>query len=314
MISAVITYEDNKVSIHSSRTRHVGKKFKSGYYKAWYDGDERLNIVQTKIPEDHSLVETKENKLIKETVRKFFKSNIKQSISDLGFTHKLGILLYGVQGTGKTSILNKISQILVKESDAIVLVCNTMADLEGGIDLAYMIREIQDNPIIIISDEFERFALEMESLAKNFLDGLNSIDNSLFLAATNYLDQIPDTLKDRPSRFKVVQEIKGFTDKQHMRDVLKDLSKKTNPNLFTDEEIEKKIKDIDSITLDELKHIALDKITNTSTLLDNKNHRVSGFGGKKSKSKTKSKFGLSRPKSDEKISPGDEDLDNHSNI
>jgi ATP-dependent 26S proteasome regulatory subunit len=263
MISAVIKFDDNRVSIHSSTTKAVGTTFDKGFYIANFDGHGNLVIYEEFLQELHNPYRTKENENIIETVNGFFSEGIEEKVKSLGFIHKLGILTHGKQGTGKTSLLHFVAKKLLEEQNAIVLFCNSSSFLSGGIALAKMIREIQSNPIVFIADEFERYAKDAESEMKNFLDGNTSINNMLFLAATNYIDKVPDTLKDRPSRFKIVQEIKGLTDKTIIKQIITDISNKIQPNLFTSYEIDEAIKDVDDITLDEIKHLCLNKITNS---------------------------------------------------
>lgn len=262
MISAVIKYEDNRVSIHSSATREVGIKFSKGFYVADTDQNNNLIISEDFLKELHVPYATTENSLVLNTIESFFSPEIEAQVNALGFTHKLGVLLFGKAGTGKTSLLNFISKRLIEEKDSIVLFCKNHSTLNAAIYLAKMIREIQPNPIVFIADEFERYARDAESEMKNFLDGNESVSNTLFLAATNYIDKVPDTLKNRPSRFKVVLEIKGITDKKLMKQVLTNISNKINPGLFTKKEIDLELKEVKDVTLDEIKHMCLNKLTN----------------------------------------------------
>lgn len=263
MISAVIKFEDNRISIHSSATKQVGTKFDKGFYIVSKDQAGNFVIVEDVLRELHNPYRTKENEVIVDTVEGFFRGGIKEKVKALGFVHKLGILVYGKQGTGKTSMLHFIAKKLEQEQNAIIFFCNSGGTLSAGIALSKMIREIQENPIIFIADEFERYAKEYESEMKNFLDGNESIDNMLFLAATNYIEKVPDTLKDRPSRFKVVQETKGITDKKLMARILEDISNRIQPFLFSPQEIDSIVAEMEDVTLDEIKHTCLDKLTNT---------------------------------------------------
>lgn len=263
MISAVIEYEDNTVSVYSSPSVYTGKKFRKGFYEASTDSNGNVHIKKEYPNEVFSPYLTKDISLILDTVKAFFKSKIQKSVNLLGYTHKLGILLYGRQGCGKTSLINYIAHSLKENNQAIVFFCNTGNHLSSAIDVAKMIREVQEDPIIFIADEFERYAKDTESEMKNFLDGKDSIDNMLFLGATNYLDRIPDTLKSRPSRFKIVREIKGFSDKKVIKAILNDISSKIKPSLFTSSEIDKIVKESEDVTIDEIKHFCLDKLTNT---------------------------------------------------
>jgi len=263
MISAVIEYEDGRVSTHTSKTKRVGTKFQKGFYEAAYDGNGTLQITTQPLEEMHEPYSSPENDMILKTVDNFFKKGIKDSVEQMGFIHKLGILMYGKQGTGKTAIMNSVSKKMIDSCDAIVIFCNSYQTLQGGISLAKKVRLIQDNPIFFIADEFDIYVRDLESDLKNLLDGKDSVSNSLFLAATNYFDRIPDTLKKRPSRFKLVVELFGIENKKTMFDVMSKISNKLKPSLFTNDEIVKLFSKVDSITIDEIKQLALDKLTNT---------------------------------------------------
>jgi len=263
MISAVIEFEDGRVSVHTSRTKNVNTKFNAGWYEAVFDGNGNLSIRTEHLHELHEPYESKENDLVIKTIDAFFKKGIKESVEKLGFIHKLGILLYGKQGTGKSSIMNSVSKRMIDTKDAIVIYCNNYSTFEGGVSLAKSIRLIQDNPIIFIADEFDIYVRDLEHQLKNLLDGKDSVPNSLFLAATNYIEKIPYTLKERPSRFKLVLETFGIEDKRIMSDIITKISDKLKPSLFTKDELNKLFENTDSITIDEIKQMALDKLTET---------------------------------------------------
>lgn len=263
MISAVVGFKDGKVSIHSSETKYVDRIFNAGFYSANIDNNGNMHIIERELAEIHVPFVTKDNSIIINTVAAFFNDGVREKVESLGFTHKIGALLHGKQGCGKTSLLNYIADEFMKSNKAIVFLCENQGTLTTAIQLAFSIREIQSNPIIFIADEFEKYCRSSESELKNFLDGNMSISNSLFLAATNYIEDIPDTLKDRPSRFKIVVEIVGITEKSLMKAVIKNISDKINPGLFNEQEIDEEISKLSSVTMDELKHICLNKVTNT---------------------------------------------------
>lgn len=263
MISSVITLKDDTVLVHKENVDSVGTTFKPGVYSCHTDSQGNIHIKRESFEEIHTPYLNDINKHIVETVELFFKDSIKETVNKLGFTHKLGILLHGKQGTAKTAFINFVSSKMIEEKDSIAFFCDSGNQFTTAIGLAKSIRAIQENPIIFICDEFERFAQEEESLVKNFLDGNMSINNSLFLATTNYIHKVPEAIKDRPSRIKIVEEFKGITDKKEMFEVISAISKKIDPNLFTESEINEEVNKIDSATLDELKHICLSKVTNS---------------------------------------------------
>lgn len=263
MIQSVTEYEDGKIATHTSKAIKTTNKFESGFYEASFNDNGSLSINKINLQEINEPYESKENLLITSTIDNFFREGIKDSVEKLGFIHKLGVLLYGKQGTGKTAIMNSTSKKMIDSKNAIVIFCNQYHTLEGGIALSKQIRLVQDNPILFIADEFDIYVRDSESNLKNLLDGKDSVSNSLFLASTNYIDRIPNSLKDRPSRFKLTLEITGISDKKIMKDILRKLSDKLSPKLFKETELDNIVKNISSITIDEIKQIALDKLTNT---------------------------------------------------
>lgn len=283
MISAVIELVDGTVLVHSQAVSSVGTIFKKGFYEAKTDGSGNIHIKIQPIGELHQPFESETNEEILNTVDEFFKPEIRETINKLGYIHKLGILLHGIAGTGKTSLLTYIANQLVEKYNAIVFFCNDGNTLGTAMGLASQAREIQDNPIIFIGDEFERFANSAESEMKNFLDGKDSVENTLFLASTNYIEKVPDTLKKRPSRFRLVVEIKGIESKEAMFKATKIISDKISPSLFTDEEIIALYEDKSSVTLDEIKHECLTKVTNTFVKIKPEKQQI-GFTTNKKKS------------------------------
>jgi len=262
MIGSVITLKNKDIVVNESEVDNVDVKFKPGIYQA-HTVESGIIIKKREINEVHLPFESTETIQVLNTIELFFKPEMCKKINDLGFIHKLGVLLYGIQGTGKTALINYISNTMVSSHNGIVMICSNGNELLTATSLARSIRFIQNEPIIFICDEFERFARDEEAAMKNILDGKDSINNSLFLATTNYIEQVPKTIKDRPSRISVLLEMKGITDKRIMKSVIKNISDKINPGLFSDKEIENEIKDLNSATVDELKHICLRKATDS---------------------------------------------------
>lgn len=260
-ISAVILYNDNKVSIYSEEVKHVGKSFKKGIYKCHRDTNGNIHINKIELIEVHNPYNSKDNKMILRTVNAFFKKGVRERVNAFGYIHKLGILLYGKQGCGKTSMMNYIVEKLIAEKQAIVFYCDTENELLTSIVIGKEIRKIQENPIIFVADEFDKYCYESESELKQFLDGKDSIDNSLFLGATNYLNTVPETLKNRPSRFKIVHEMKGIQNKEQVKNILRDISNRATPNLLSEEKIEEISNMLHEPTIDEIKQVCIDHIT-----------------------------------------------------
>src|SRR5581483_11494126 len=65
------------------------------------------------------------------------------------------------------------------------------------------LRQIQpDVPVIVIMEDVDAILEHYnESSVLNILDGADKIDNTVFIATTNYPEELSDRIVDRPSRF-----------------------------------------------------------------------------------------------------------------
>lgn len=199
---------------------------------------------------------------IEKIYNSFFNAEIKTKVNSLGYNHKLGLLLYGRHGTGKSSMLKKYFTDVVRNMDGIVFNITEYGFFSNTWNFIKDIRKIQNNPIVVFMDEFEELvdpvgAYADEGTVKKIMDGFNSIDNVLFLMATNYIDKVPKTIKNRPSRVKYCIEVKGIEDLDKITKFLSDSFDKIG--------MKDVMKDIDIVklknsTLDELKQVVLDRI------------------------------------------------------
>lgn len=205
---------------------------------------------------------------------KFMDKDIKEKVTAAGFLHKLGILMYGAEGTGKSTIIKYFFSEYIKTHSAIVFYFNTYINIAKTWDFIMAVRQTQDNPIFIIFEEFDSHLLEKgnESILKSFIDGNLSIDNCIFFATTNYIDEIPDAIKNRPSRFKYSFKIEGIQDKNDVISIVRKILSDT----FTSEEISEFSKSLTGSSIDTIKQFCLDKIMNIETISNTKNKI--GFG------------------------------------
>lgn len=144
--------------------------------------------------------------------------------------HKRGILLYGPPGTGKTSIINLITREAIKKG-AIVL------EFSGHTgDVIQKIREVQgETPILVTLEDVDDHAYD-KSLT-DFLDGNHSQDNVTFVGTTNYLAQLPDRIKNRPSRVDLAIKVglpSSQTAREYMEHLAKPTGKKVSKQMVTD--------------------------------------------------------------------------------
>ena len=138
-------------------------------------------------------------------------SNVVDVVS--GNLKKLGVLLYGNPGSGKTQFIKYLAS---KYSLPIYVVY--FSPDHNNYDVALMFSEIPSNCIVLIED-FDTMFNKRECLMKNenvkftfdaFINALDGVHNDykgvIFAMTANDIEKIDDSLKKRPSRFKYVRE------------------------------------------------------------------------------------------------------------
>jgi hypothetical protein len=147
------------------------------------------------------LPDTVSEAVVKE-IREFWKAETKKKFDQYNLIYKRGILLHGKQGTGKTCTIIRIIEDVI--ADGGIAIFNTAPQLlYHGVR---RLREIQPNMrIVAVFEEFDNYCNDSDY--KSLLDGELQIENIVYVATTNYIDEIPNTFKNRPSRFARVLEV-----------------------------------------------------------------------------------------------------------
>jgi len=129
--------------------------------------------------------------------------SIQHKFRELGFLHKRGIMMFGDPGSGKTSAIQRLVQLVIKRGDIAVYADNP-AVLSGCLQ---MLRTHEpDRSIVVILEDFDTLVGKSrdENEWLSVLDGETQVDNVVYLATTNYIQKIDKRFTDRPSRFDMV--------------------------------------------------------------------------------------------------------------
>lgn len=254
--------ENGEVDFSILETKYSTKKLDAGVYKLSTTIKNGSVLPILTLSKDRELFDEDlgfyyEDK-IKNIYSKFFMPDVKEKVNKLGYNHKVGILLHGKQGTGKTSMFKKYFNDAYRNHNALVFDIAITDHTSVWWNFLKDIRTIQDNPIIVFLDEFEEYFTfyKQETEIKRMLDGTDSIDNCLFFMTTNYIDMIPETIKDRPSRVKYKIEVTGIQDQKLITQFLNQSFTKINMKV----DFSKEVNRMKGWTIDELKQWVLDRV------------------------------------------------------
>jgi len=204
MITQYLQQEDG--AIRFSGPVNKLQKLPAGTYSASQDqfGNIYLNPFETHTDKLIALPGSPAEKINKE-VDYFLSEDVRKRFERYDLLYKRGLLMHGIPGTGKTSIVHLLMRQAVKK-DMVVLINPEPALVCYIVDY---VREIEktDRPVMVVWEEFERWVDKCEGDLLDLLDGVDQVDNAFFLATTNYLEQIPPRIRNRPSRFADVIEI-----------------------------------------------------------------------------------------------------------
>lgn len=146
-----------------------------------------------------------------------FVSNEKWYIEN-GISYQTGILLYGISGGGKTSLIKAIAskynyelyilsvKHLNKIEDAIINLPHNTILLIEDIDANSAIQERSIEGYKKENSTEEKFNITNLSDVLNTLDGIIANHGRILIATTNYMDKLDKALI-RPGRFDLIQEL-----------------------------------------------------------------------------------------------------------
>ncbi len=141
-----------------------------------------------------------------EQIKHFWSDEVKDAMEARGFMHKRGIMMFGEPGSGKTCTIQILVQMLI-QNGGIAIYAEDPAILSNCLQLLRRIES--ERPVIVILEDFDTLT-DRDRRENNWLavlDGEAQITNVVFLATTNYIDQIDKRFVDRPSRFDIIMPV-----------------------------------------------------------------------------------------------------------
>lgn len=180
-------------------------KLSAGTYNIAIDGHDGKPIFIKKDGKSDDLINFKDSladKVFKE-INSFWKKE--KAFKDMGFLHRRGMLFYGPQGTGKTSIVRQIINDIVK-NDGIVFFCDNPEAFEKGLTVFREVEE--DRPLVCVFEDIDSIIKKYgDEKLLAILDGNNLINRVLNIASTNYPELLDKRIVSRPRRFDRVYKI-----------------------------------------------------------------------------------------------------------
>lgn len=134
---------------------------------------------------------------------KYFWDN-KNLFDKYKYAYKRGILLYGEPGCGKTSLTAQLSETVIKMNGIVFSINNGRMLNNYMIAIPNLLKRIQpDVPMLVLIEDLDGLLKinEYETSLLNMLDGLDQMNNVVFIGNTNYPENLKDRILNRPSRF-----------------------------------------------------------------------------------------------------------------
>lgn len=136
--------------------------------------------------------------------------------------HKIGVLLYGQAGTGKSTIVKAISTMF---NNAPIFTIDTKNPMNSISELVRKRKRTNDVMIVLLED-FDMYfqnraetdvdkvrSMEVQNIIFQLLDGVYSTEDTIYIATTNYIERL-DSALIRSGRFDIKEELPFLTKEE----------------------------------------------------------------------------------------------------
>lgn len=124
-----------------------------------------------------------------------------------GALFKVGVMLFGKPGTGKTCTIKLLSKKIVAQG-GVVFLGNTAGPSTVSGFLRQFAEIEPDRKIIVVLEDFDSLIDAFgEDEYLQMLDGTASIDNVLFIVTTNYPEKLDPRIYNRPGRLTHIVKV-----------------------------------------------------------------------------------------------------------
>lgn len=231
-------------------------KLEAGYYTIHTSDDLGLYFIKENIELNKLYrLPNKATDLVMNDITKFW--TLEETYKKYSRVFRRNYLLYSAPGTGKTSLINIMSQDLINNHNGIVFSLSTSRQIELFPEAVRRVRKVEpDRKIIAVIEDIDTFteaSSQLNTLILNILDGNMKLSNIVTIATTNHIEMMESRYTNRPSRFDRVVEFPLPNDESRKMFIEKTVLPEDLEKININEWVEK----TDGFTIDHINELIL---------------------------------------------------------